>query len=163
MCSAVNELTFVKLLEPCLVIVRGPDGSADFILKRRKLGLSEVLPLVSVTWSVMSKAWGSDRVCVPLGSLFYLPEFTASERSVNIYHIKWNHMGFFAFPDGTSGKEPACQCRRHEMWVWSPGREDPLEEGMATHSSVPGESHGQRSLAGYSPWDHKELDTTEAS
>ena len=22
--------------------------------------------------------------------------------------------------------------------------------------------HGQRSLAGYSPWDHKELDTTEA-
>ena len=24
-----------------------------------------------------------------------------------------------------------------------------------------GESHGQRSLAGYSPWGHKELDTTE--
>ena len=24
-----------------------------------------------------------------------------------------------------------------------------------------GESHGQRSLVGYSPWDHKELDTTE--
>ena len=26
---------------------------------------------------------------------------------------------------------------------------------------LPGESHGQRSLAGYSPWDHKESDTTE--
>ena len=26
---------------------------------------------------------------------------------------------------------------------------------------LPGESHGQRSLVGYSPWDHKELDTTE--
>ena len=26
---------------------------------------------------------------------------------------------------------------------------------------LPGELHGQRSLAGYSPWDHKELDTTE--
>ena len=25
----------------------------------------------------------------------------------------------------------------------------------------PGKSHGQRSLAGYSPWGHKELDTTE--
>ena len=25
----------------------------------------------------------------------------------------------------------------------------------------PGESHGQRSLAGYSPWGHKESDTTE--
>ena len=26
---------------------------------------------------------------------------------------------------------------------------------------LPGESHGQRSLAGYSPWGHKEFDTTE--
>ena len=31
---------------------------------------------------------------------------------------------------------------------------------MATHST-PGESHGQKSLTGYSPWGHKELDTTE--
>ena len=37
--------------------------------------------------------------------------------------------------------------------------EDPLEEGMATHSVfLPGESHGQRSLAGHSPWGRKELD-----
>ena len=32
---------------------------------------------------------------------------------------------------------------------------------MATNSNMPGESHGQRSLAGYSPWGLKELDTTE--
>ena len=33
---------------------------------------------------------------------------------------------------------------------------DPLEEEMTTCSSIlPGESHGQRSLAGYSPWGHK--------
>ena len=32
---------------------------------------------------------------------------------------------------------------------------------MATHSTfLPGESHRQRSLESYSPWDHKELDTT---
>ena len=51
------------------------------------------------------------------------------------------------------------------MWetqVRSLGREDPLEKGMATHSVfLPGEFHGQRSLVGYSPWGHKELDTTE--
>ena len=35
-----------------------------------------------------------------------------------------------------SGKEPTCQCRRHEMWVLSLGWEDPLEKEMATHSSV---------------------------
>ena len=38
--------------------------------------------------------------------------------------------------DGASGKEPTCrQHRRHETWVPSLGREDPLEKGMATHSS----------------------------
>ena len=34
----------------------------------------------------------------------------------------------------TSGKEPACQCRRRETRVWFLHQEDPLEEGMATHS-----------------------------
>ena len=48
------------------------------------------------------------------------------------------------------------------MQVRSMGWEDPLEEGMATHfSSLPGEFHGQKSLVGYSPWGHTELDTTE--
>ena len=40
-----------------------------------------------------------------------------------------------------------------ETWVRSLGGEDPLEKGIATHSSVlPGESHAQRSLTGYGPW-----------
>ena len=39
---------------------------------------------------------------------------------------------------------------------------DPLEEGMtATLVLLPGESHRQRSLVGYSPWGRKESDTTE--
>ena len=47
-------------------------------------------------------------------------------------------------------------------WVRSLGWEDPLEKGMTTHSSIlPGKSHGWRSLVGYSPWGHKESDTTE--
>ena len=40
-----------------------------------------------------------------------------------------------------------------EMQVGSLGQEDPLEEEMATHSSILlGQSHGQRGLVGYSPW-----------
>ena len=35
------------------------------------------------------------------------------------------------------------------MGVQSLGGEDPLEEGMANHSSILEESHGQKSLAGY--------------
>ena len=49
-----------------------------------------------------------------------------------------------------------------EMGVRSLGQEDALEEGMAlTLVFLPGESHGQRSLMGYSLWGHKESDTTE--
>ena len=39
-------------------------------------------------------------------------------------------------PCGTSGKEPACQCRRHRDQVGSLVWEDPLKEGMATHSNI---------------------------
>ena len=46
-------------------------------------------------------------------------------------------------------------------WVQSMDWEDPLQKEMATHSSMPGESHRQRSLVGYSPRGHKELDMTE--
>ena len=39
-----------------------------------------------------------------------------------------------------------------ETWVRPLDWEDPLEKGTATHSSIlPGESHGQRNLVGYSP------------
>ena len=49
-----------------------------------------------------------------------------------------------------------------ETRVRSLGQENPLEKGMAhTLVSLPGEFHGQRSLAGYSPWGRRELDTTE--
>ena len=39
----------------------------------------------------------------------------------------------------------------------------PEEEMQPTPVFLPGESRGQRNLAGYSPWGHKELDTTEAT
>ena len=62
-----------------------------------------------------------------------------------------------------SGKETACQCRRHKRrgfdpWVgkvpWS-GKRQP------TPAFLPGESHGQRSLVDYSPWGHKESGMTD--
>ena len=48
-----------------------------------------------------------------------------------------------------------------ETRVQSLGWEDPLEKGMATHTSTPAwKSYGQRTLVGYSPWGHKEPDMT---
>ena len=64
--------------------------------------------------------------------------------------VKYTHLGF---PGGSVSKESICKCRRcrrhgFDPWVkkipwrrvWQP-----------TPESLPGESHGQRSLAGYSP------------
>ena len=43
-----------------------------------------------------------------------------------------------------------------ESWVRSLGQEDPLEEGLQpTPVFLPGKSHGQRSLVGYSPGSRK--------
>ena len=44
------------------------------------------------------------------------------------------------------------------------GWEDPLEEGLATHSGIfAWRTHGQKSLQGYSPRGHRESDTTEVT
>ena len=52
------------------------------------------------------------------------------------------------------------QCRRLEFDPWV-GKIHWRMEWLPTPVSLPGEFHGQRSLAGYSPWDHKESDMTE--
>ena len=68
------------------------------------------------------------------------------------------------FPSGVSGKEPTCQCRgpgRHGSSSWV-GAIPWRRAWQPTPVFLPGESHGQRSLAGGSPWGHTESDTTEA-
>ena len=49
--------------------------------------------------------------------------------------LPYTMLGFAGATGGTS-KEPACQCRRWKRLVWSLGQENPLEKGMATHSTI---------------------------
>ena len=60
-------------------------------------------------------------------------------------------------------KNPPAKQETQEMYVWSLGWEDPLEEEkwQPTPVFLPEKSHGQRSLVDYGPKGHKELDTTE--
>ena len=60
-------------------------------------------------------------------------------------------------------KEWACQCRRLKRCGFDPWvKKIPWRrKWQPTPVFLPGEFHGQRSLAGYSPWSHKELATTE--
>ena len=60
------------------------------------------------------------------------------------------------FPGSSEGKESACNAG--DPWV----RKIPWRrEWQPTPVFLPGKPHGQRSLAGYSPWVCKESDTTE--
>ena len=65
-------------------------------------------------------------------------------------------MADLGFPDGSVGKESACRGRRYrrlgfDLWV----RKIPWRrKWLPTQVFLPGEFHQQRSLAGYSPWDH---------
>ena len=67
------------------------------------------------------------------------------------------------FPGGTSGKESTCQRGRCWRCWFNPWvRKIPWRRTwQSTSVFLPGESRGQRSLAGYSPWGRKESHMTE--
>ena len=67
------------------------------------------------------------------------------------------------FPGGASGKNLTCQCWRCKRCGFNPWVRKILwrRAWQPTPVFLLGESHGQRSLVGYGPWGHKELDTTE--
>ena len=67
------------------------------------------------------------------------------------------------FPGAShTGKESACQCRRHGFDPWV--RKIPWRrKWQPTPVFLPGKFQRQRNLVGYSPWDRKESDTTEDS
>ena len=81
---------------------------------------------------------------VPLWTLWSSPALAEArersrkgEASLSVSYMLGTSEGEAAgFPGVSSGKEFTCQCRRHETWVPSLGREDPLEKGMATHTSI---------------------------
>ena len=66
----------------------------------------------------------------------------------------WSPLPWPRLPWWLSGRESTCQCRR---CGFNPGiRKIPWRrKWQAIPVLLPGESHAQRSLAGYNPWDHK--------
>ena len=78
---------------------------------------------------------------------------------------QWGFLGLHVWeglPRWFNSKESTCQCRRSGFnpWVGKFTRRRKLQPSPVF---LPGKSHGQRSLVGYSPWngDHKELGMTE--
>ena len=95
------------------------------------------------------------------GCLSQQPESGVPEKWKNISpQVMTREEGFSRW---FSGKELACQCRRlrrHGFDPW-PGKIPWRKKWQPTPVFLPGKHHGQRSLAGYRPWDHKQSDMTE--
>ena len=69
------------------------------------------------------------------------------------------------FPGGAAYKEPSCQYKRYKRLEFDPWVRK-ISRRREWHLSpvfLPEESHGQRNLESYSPWDHKESDMTEVT
>ena len=64
------------------------------------------------------------------------------------------------FPAGLNRKESCLQFGRPGFHPWV-GKTAWRRQWLPTPVFLPGESHGERSPVGYSPWGHKELETAE--
>ena len=105
---------------------------------------------------------------VSVGSAFWLWQFSNwLEPVVLESRNKWlqsganlrDNMSQECFPGGSDGKESSCNARDQ---IWFPSQEDPLEKGMATHSSILSwRIHGQRNLVCYGPRACTESNMTE--
>ena len=76
--------------------------------------------------------------------------------------IYLNYLISQGFSGGTGCEEPTCQCRRPKNCGFDPwvGKISWRRKWQPIPVFLTGESHGQRSLAGHSPWGHTESDTT---
>ena len=93
------------------------------------------------------------------GRIFDLPADCSNTFRLESLIPEWS------FPGGASGREPThqrqrCKGRGFDPWV---GKIPCRRKWQPTPVFLPRASHGQRSLAGYSPWGHKESDTTQAT
>jgi len=114
--------------------------------------------------------WGSSYLCLLLCVVRRMcnPWYQDSLQIISMYikrPIKYIYIYIFEYIPGLpwwfSGKESICQCKRHRDSGLIPGKIPWNRKWQPTPVSLPGESHGRRSLAGYSSWVGKELDMTE--
>ena len=87
-----------------------------------------------------------------------LNPFTWKKGNYNI--TRWSVPCRWGYPGGKSGKEPTCQYRRCRWDPWVAKIPCSMKWQLAP-VLLSGEFHGQRSLAGYSPWGRRESNMAE--
>ena len=130
---------------------RGVGSWEGLVFSRRKRGLS----LGRYHWDMFhsvtqSFPWFALRACEGL------------EEEYAYYYLN-KCIAVCLLPRWRSGEKSTCQCRRHSRHGFNPwvGKIPWRGKWQATPVFLPGKSHGQRSLMGYSPWGCTESDKTE--
>ena len=116
---------------------------------------------VRYNWSDLAAAAAAAAASAYLMSLIFflvilIPDCDSSSPAFGLMYPAYRD-----FPSGSAVKNlPAMQ----EIWVQFLGWEDPLRRAwQPTRVFMPGEFHGQRSLAGYSPLGNNKSDVTKAT
>ena len=100
-------------------------------------------------------SFGCEHMC-HLFSSGYQVSLPYPQISENVNYTQHGPLCAMGFPGGSDGTISACNVRDPSS-IPELGR----SPGEGNSDLLPRESHGQRSLEGYSPWDPEELDKTE--
>ena len=119
---------------------------------------------ITLPWLVCKRAlfnWLKQKLALTNQTILNTRKIKQSKFQVHM-NGKYSILGFLG---GASDKELACQCRRCKRRGFDPWvRKIPWRrKQQPTLVFLPRESHGQRSLAGYSPWGHTESDMTKTT
>ena len=96
--------------------------------------------LLDYIWTGSSQPWDQTQVSYMAGGFFTADPL--GKPSDDIVFSKIEDQAYLTkvikgFPSGSVVKNPPAVQEPQKTWVWSLGWEDHLEEGMATHSSIP--------------------------
>ena len=103
--------------------------------------------------------WNAFLFLLPIFLLDYLSFLLIHRNALLILNINIIYI-YIDFPGGSDRKVSCLQCRRPGFDPWV-GKILWRRKWQPTPVLLPGKSHGQRSMVGYSPQGRKESDTTE--
>ena len=110
----------------------------------------------SEEWDTEENDLGTKQTWVQISGPWLTPCVISAEISgFGFFSVEWG-----GFPGGSDGKEFTCNAGDLGL-IPGLGRSPGGGHGNTLQNSCLKNSHGQRSLAGYSPWVRKESDTTE--
>ena len=155
-CGFLFAFPWITQRKPAVMLWRNPNHLIQIPMWPR----TELWPWVSHPGSIFSN---------PGQSFDALADILTSRREkwvietcvpTSIQHsFQYDFIKSFGFPWGLRSKESTCQSRRCGFNSWD-GKIPWRRKWQPTPVFLPGKSHGQRSLAGYSARGYKESDTT---